>query len=69
MEHYEALVDALDEDNEEYSKEWSVLSIYDEPHQLEDRHNEILLPAEKEKKKREREAGGAPGASMPFAWT
>lgn len=45
MEHFEALTDRLDEKDEDYSTQWAVFSVYNSPTELEDRHNEVLLPA------------------------
>ncbi|GAB4818132.1 hypothetical protein N2152v2_005178 [Parachlorella kessleri] len=45
MENYRELVDALEDDDQDYSNDWAVFSIYNGPTELENRHNEVLLPA------------------------
>lgn len=48
---------ALRKEDEDYSAGWGVYSMYNDPKELEDRHNEVLLPAMEEK-----EDGGAAAA-------
>eukprot|EP00887_Chlorella_sp_A99_P007940 scaffold12.g7940.t1 len=46
MKHFGRLLRALDDADEGYGRRWAVFSVYNFPHELENRHNEVLLPAD-----------------------
>ncbi len=43
LEAWEDLEGALDEADEERAEGWGVLSVYDQPTALENRHNEVVV--------------------------